>query len=63
MRIEIAVTEHGRGDRPGEGQESDGGVTVTARLDPQALGRFEQLRPDLIMRLAISSWSSTCQPK
>jgi GTP-binding protein HflX len=32
--------------------ESDDGVTVTARLDPQALGRFEQLRPDLTPRLA-----------
>ena len=33
-------------------RESDDGVTVTARLDPQALGRFEQLRPDLTTRLA-----------
>ena len=33
-------------------RQSDDGVTVTARLDPQALGRFEQLRPDLIPRLA-----------
>ena len=33
-------------------RESEIGVTVTARLDPQALGRFEQLRPDLSAQLA-----------
>ena len=32
--------------------ECDGGLKVTARLDPQALGRFEQIRPLLIGRLA-----------
>jgi len=33
-------------------QESEAGLTITARLDPQALGRFEQMRPDLTTRLA-----------
>jgi GTPase len=33
-------------------RESAEGVTVTARLDPQALGRFEQMRPDLSVSLA-----------
>ncbi|MDB5483510.1 MAG: hflX [Caulobacteraceae bacterium] len=33
-------------------RESEAGLTVTARLDPQALGRFEQMRPELTTRLA-----------
>jgi GTP-binding protein HflX len=33
-------------------EAGEGGVTVIARLDPQALGRFEQMRPDLTTRLA-----------
>ncbi|HLZ84136.1 MAG TPA: GTPase HflX [Caulobacteraceae bacterium] len=33
-------------------RESADGLTITARLDPQALGRFEQLRPNLTTRLA-----------
>jgi GTP-binding protein HflX len=33
-------------------REAGEGLTVTARLDHQALGRFERLRPDLTTRLA-----------
>jgi GTP-binding protein HflX len=33
-------------------RESGEGVTVTARLDHQALGRFERMRPDLTTQLA-----------
>jgi GTP-binding protein HflX len=33
-------------------RESGEGMIITARLDPQALGRFEQMRPDLSVRLA-----------
>ncbi len=32
-------------------QDVDEGMAITARLDPQALGRFEQMRPDLTPRL------------
>ncbi len=41
-----------RHGRVTERRESSEGVMVTARLDPQALGRFEQMRPDLLVRLA-----------
>jgi GTP-binding protein HflX len=41
-----------RHGRVTERRDSGEGVTVTARLDPQALGRFEQMRPDLTARLA-----------
>jgi len=33
-------------------RNSDEGLTITARLDSQALGRFEQMRPDLAGRMA-----------
>ncbi len=39
---------HGRVTGRNEGAD---GLAVTARLDPQALGRFEQMRPDLTPRL------------
>ncbi len=33
-------------------RDSEGGVVITARLDAQALGRFEQMRPSLVVQLA-----------
>jgi GTP-binding protein HflX len=43
------IYRHGRvTDR----EECDGGLKITARLDPQALGRFEQMRPSLSGRSA-----------
>jgi GTP-binding protein HflX len=41
-----------RNSRVTDRRTSADGVVITARLDSQALGRFEQMRPDLLERVA-----------